>query len=71
MYLHDNLNRLLAKACLDALFMCLSRIIVFRVTFRDLCCCFLSHIHLRVTDQSWQTGPNESALHFKVVFVVC
>ena len=26
---------------------------------------------LRVTNQSWQTGLNESVLNFKVVFVVC
>ena len=25
-------------------------------------------MHLSVRNQSWQTGPNESALHFKVVF---
>ena len=31
----------------------------------------LSRIHLRVTDQTQQTGPNEFALHFEVVFVVC
>ena len=31
----------------------------------------LSRIHLRVTDQTQQTGPNEFASHFEVVFVVC
>ena len=31
----------------------------------------LSRIHLRVMDQTQQTGPNEFALHFEVVFVVC
>ena len=71
MYLHDNLKRVLAKACLDASFMCLSRFVIFRVTFNDLCCCLLSGIHLRVMDQSWLTGPNELVLHFKVVFAVC
>ena len=25
-------------------------------------------MHLSIRNQSWQTGPNESALHFKVVF---
>ena len=30
----------------------------------------LSRIHLRVTDQTQQTGPNEFASHFEVVFVV-
>ena len=30
----------------------------------------LSRIHLRLTDQTWQTGPNESVLHFQIVFVV-
>ena len=28
----------------------------------------LSRIYLRVTDQTQQTGPNEFALHFEVVF---
>ena len=31
-------------------------------------CGLLSRMHLSVRNQSWQTGPNESALHFKVVF---
>ena len=31
----------------------------------------LSRIHLRVTDQSWQTSPIQPVLHFEVVFVVC
>ena len=44
--------------------------------FHDLCCwtqrCgLLSRIHFRVTDQTWQTGPKESVLHFEVAFVVC
>ena len=76
MYLHDNLKRLLAKACLGASFMCLSRFVAFCVTFNDLCCrtkrCgLLSRIHLWVTDQSWHTGPNDSVLHFELVFVYC
>ena len=70
-YLHDNLKRLLAKACLDASFMCLSRFVVFRVTFNNLCCCLLSRIHSSLMDQSWQTGPNEPVLHLKVVFSLC
>ena len=39
--------------------------------FNELWCGLLSCMHLWVTDQSWRTGPNESALHFEVVFVVC
>ena len=38
--------------------------------FNELCRGFLSHIHLRIMDQGWQTGPNESVLHFEVVFVI-
>ena len=34
-------------------------------------CVLLSRIRLRVTNQNWQTGPNESVLHFQVVFVAC
>ena len=54
----------------------LSRFVAFRVTFNDLRCrtqrCgLLSQIQLRLMNQSWQTGPNESVLHFEVVFVVC
>ena len=30
-----------------------------------------NRIQLRLTDQSWQTSPNESVLHFEVVFVGC
>ena len=29
------------------------------------------HMHLWITDQSWQTRPNEFVLHFEAVFVVC
>ena len=29
------------------------------------------HTHLWITDQSWQTGPNEFVFHFEAVFVVC
>ena len=36
--------------------------------FNNLCCGSLSRIHLRVTDQTQQTGPNEFALHFEVLF---
>ena len=39
--------------------------------FNNLCCGSLSRIHLRVTDQTQQSGPNEFALHFEVLFVVC
>ena len=56
--------------------MCLFRFVAFCVTFNDLCCwtqrCgLLSRIHWRVTDQNWQTGPNESVLDLEIVFVVC
>ena len=56
--------------------MCLPRFVAICVTFNDLCCrtkrCgLLSRIHLWVTDQSWHTGPNDSVLHFELVFVVC
>ena len=65
---YDTLKRLLAKICFDASSMCLFQFVAFRVTFNDLCCGLLSCIHLRKTDQSWHTGPNDSSLHFKVVF---
>ena len=29
------------------------------------------HMHLWITDQSWQTGPNEFVLLFEAVFVDC
>ena len=60
--LHDFLTRLLAKVCLDASFMCLSRFLALPGTFNELCCGLLSCIHLWLTDQSWHTGPNESVL---------
>ena len=70
-YLHAILKRLLKKIYLDACFMCLSRIVGFRYTFNDLCCCtqrcgLLSCIQLRVTDQNWQANPNESGIQFEV-----
>ena len=54
--------------CFDLLF--------FFVTFNDfctgkLCCGLLSRIKFNLIDQSWQNGPNESVMHFKVVFAVC
>ena len=36
-----------------------------------ICAVAYCHMHLWITDQSWQTGPNEFALHFEAVFVVC
>ena len=30
----------------------------------------MSRIHLRVTNQDWQTNANETVSHFEVVFVV-
>ena len=50
--------------------MCLCRIEALRVTLNNLCCGLLSRIQLRVIDQSWYTGPNESVVHFQVVCVV-
>ena len=37
-YLLNIWNRLLAKVCLDALFICLLLFVAFRVTFDGLCC---------------------------------
>ena len=75
-YLHDILKRLVANVCFDASFMCLFRLVGFRVTFNDLCCStqhcgLLSRIQLRLTDKIWQTSSNQSLLYFEVVFAVC
>ena len=75
-HLHDILKRLLAKNCFDVSLMCLYRFVAFCVTFNDLCCwtqrCgLLSRIHLKLMDQSWQTGSKNFVWHFEVVFVVC
>ena len=75
-HFNDMWKRLLTKVCFDASFMCLSRFVAFQVIFNDLGwwtqrCGVLSRINLRVTDQSWQTSPIESILHFEVVLVVC
>ena len=75
-YLHNILNRLLEKIWLDASFTCLSRFVAFHITFNDLCCSsercgLLSRIHLKVTDQTRHTGPNETVLQIQIVFVVC
>ena len=56
------------------LYVCLD-LFAFHVTSNTLCCwtspCgLLSRKQLKLTDQSWQTGPNESVLHFQIVFVV-
>ena len=74
-YLRDILNRLLAKLSLHASFVCLFPFVVFCIFFNNLCCWLqrwglLSRMHLKVTDQTWHTGPNESVLHLQVVFVV-
>ena len=70
-HLHDILKRLLVKVCLDAWFTSWYRFVAFRVTFNDLCCwtkrCgILSRIHIRLTDKSWKTSPNEFVLHFRL-----
>ena len=75
-YLHDFLKKLLAKTGFDASFMCLFGFVSFCVTLNDLWCwtqpCnLLSRIQLRLTNQSWQTGPNESVLQFEVGVWVC
>ena len=33
-------------------------------------CGLLSLLPLKVANQSWHTGPNETVLHFQVVFVI-
>ena len=45
------------------------------VTFDGLCCWMqlcglLSLLPLKVANQSWHTGPNETVLHFQVVFAI-
>ena len=69
MVLHDILKRLLAK-------MCNSWFAAIPVFIKDLCgwmqrCASLSCMQLRLTDDSWQTSPNESVLHFEIVVVGC
>ena len=70
------LKEIIGKSLFGSFIQCLFRFVLFLVTFNGLSCwtqrCgLLPRIHLRVTDQSWQTSPNKSVLHFKVVFVVC
>ena len=67
MYLYDYLKRLLAKQCLDVSFMCLCRFVALRVTLNNLCCVLLSRIQLKVIDQSWHTGQNESVYTSKLL----
>ena len=72
---------ILGKDCEQKLFSMLylcvcPRFVAICVTFNDLCfrtkrCGLLSRIHLWVTHQSWHTGPNDSVLHFELVFVYC
>ena len=69
------LEQIVGKVCLDALFICLFSFVAFRVTFDGLCCWLqlcglLSLLPLKVANQSWHTGPNETVLHFQVVFVI-
>ena len=68
--MNDILKRLSAKICFDASFMCLGRIVAFRVTLTTYAVAYC-HARLEITDQSWHTGPNDLVLHFEVVFVVC
>ena len=75
-HLHEILKKLLAKVCFDASLMCLFQFVAFRATLNDLWrwtqrCGLLSRIQIRITDQNWQTGPNELVSHFVVGFVVC
>ena len=70
-----NLKQIVSKSLFRASFMCLFIFVAFGVDFNIFCCwthfCgLLSCIHIKVTDQSWQTGPNASVLHFEVVVVV-
>ena len=80
-------NLPIGKHTLRVLYEILKRLFQKFVSTFNLCVCFyllhfvslltiyavahLSRIHLRVTDQTQQTGPNEFASHFEVVFVVC
>ena len=55
-------------------FLCLSEFVAFGGTFNNLSCSLqpcglLSRIQLRLTYQSWQSGPNDFVLHFEVTFV--
>ena len=76
-YLHDSLKRLSAKICLDFhLYVCLDLLRVgspsrIYAVERNVSACYHVYSTFKVADQSWQTGPNESVLHFEVVFVVC
>ena len=63
------------EVCLHALFIRLFPFVAFCVTFDGLCCStqlcgLLSPLPLKVANQSWHTGPNETVLHFQVVIVV-
>ena len=75
LYLDDTLNRLVGNTYLNVTFMCFSVLVAFspflmiyahmNATFR-----VLSRIHLRITNDSWHTGPDESVLNFQFVLVV-
>ena len=70
-FLYDILKKLSAKLCLDVsgFGFCLDLLhFVSLLTTYAVAYC---HTHLWITDQSWQTGPNEFVLHFEAVFVVC
>ena len=69
--LYEILKRLLQKF-VSTFNLCVCYYLLhFVLLFNNLCCGSLSHKHLRVTNQTQQTGPNEFALHFEVLFVVC
>ena len=69
--LYEILKRLFQKF-LSTFILCVCLDLLHFVSlFNNLCCGSLSHKHLRVTDQTQQTGPNEFALDFEVLFVVC
>ena len=74
-YLLDIWSRLLAKVCFIASFICLFPFVAFCANFDGLwpwtqLCGLLSPLPLKAANQSWHTGPNETVLHFQVVFVI-
>ena len=71
-----NFEEIVGKTLFGCFIFVFASIVAFHVTFNDLCCSsqpcsLLSWIHLWVTNQSLQTGQNDSVIHFEVAFVVC
>ena len=69
--LYNNLKKIFAKFGFDgSIYVIVFNLLHFwslSTTYAVAYC----HTHLWITDQSWQTGPNEFVLHFEAVFVVC